>query len=66
MSKLYTEKDGTHFPTELHKTLGSKADIVIEKLFNELLESGVDIIEAKYIIDYSAMNVTLNKLINLK
>lgn len=66
MGKLYIKKDETHFPTDLHKELGRKADDVIDKLFNELLEGGVDIVEAKYIIDFSTMNTCLNKLINLK
>lgn len=66
MGKLYIEKDGSLIPTKLHKELGWKADGVIEKLFNELLESGLDVVEAKYIIDYSTMDASLNKLLNLK
>jgi len=66
MDKLYGKReDGSHFPTTLHKELGRKADEIIEKLFNELLKD-VDIVEAKYIIDYSVMDAVLDKLLDLK
>lgn len=66
MGKLYVEREETFIPTELHKKLGAKADKVITELFNELIDEGLDAVEAKYVIDYSTMNASLNTLLNLK
>jgi hypothetical protein len=66
MEKLYTKtKTGNHRPTQLHKDLGVKVGKVIDNLFTELIDEGLDIIEAKYVIDSCTSDITLNNLLAL-